>query len=324
MSLLTAIQQACGELAIPVPTTVISNQDPQVTQLLTLATREGRDFSRIPGQWSGWPEMRREYTFSLVPATTGSNGGVYVGNTTINSNVITGIADTTGILTGYGVSGGSILTGAIVTGVTAGPGGTVTLNTPANATSTGLSFSFGQITYDLPSDYKYMLQQTQWDRNFRWQMLGPISGQEWQTIVSGITPVGPRIRYRIMADPNDPTAGQRFWIQPPPGAAQTDVIAFEYMSTSWCTSSGGIYQSAWAADTDLYLWDDDLLTLGVKWRWLRAKGLDYGEEREQYQKAIDMQMSRSGANRVLPLNAHSWGNVHLLGTANVPDTGFGT
>ena len=81
----------------------------------------------MPGQWSGWPELRKEYTFSLVPAQ-GGNNGVYVGNTTINSNVLTGFVSTTGILSGYGVSGGSILTGAIVTNVTAGPNGTVTLN----------------------------------------------------------------------------------------------------------------------------------------------------------------------------------------------------
>lgn len=319
MSLLTAVQQACGELALQVPQTVIGNPDTQVSQLLTLATREGREFSRIPGQWSGWPEMRREFTFSLLPATTGSNGGVYVGNTTINSNVLTGFSDTTGILQGYGVSGGSILTGAMVTSVGAS---SVTLNTPANATASGLNFSFGQVAYDLPSDYKYMMVQTEWDRNFRWQMLGPISGQEWQTIVSGISPVGPRIRFRIMANPADPTAGLQYWIQPPPGAAQTDVIAFEYMSTSWCQSAAGVYQSGWLADTDLYLWDDDLLSLGLKWRFLRAKQLDYSEEREQYDKAIEMQMARSGSSRSLPLNARNRG-FHLLNNDNIPDTSYG-
>lgn len=320
MSLLTAVQQACTELALSVPATVITNQDTQVAQLLSLATREGREFSRIPGQWSGWPEMRREFTFSLVPATTGSNNGVYVGNTTTGSTVITGISSTTGILAGYGVSGGSILTGAMVTAV--GPN-SVTLNTPANSNATALNFSFGQVAYNLPADYKYMMVQTEWDRNFRWQMLGPLSGQEWQTIVSGISPVGPRIRFRIMANPASPSAGLQYWIQPPPGAAQTDVIAFEYMSTSWCQSFAGVYQSAWAADTDLYLWDDDLLTLGLKWRFLRSKGLDYGEEREQYQKAVEMQTARSGSSRSLPLGSRNRG-MHLLNNSNVPDTGYGS
>ncbi len=316
MSLLDAIQAACGELTLPQPASVIGNTDPTIIQILALANREGKEMASQAGHTSGMEVLRKEYTFSLVPASGGSNG-VYVGNTTINSNVLTGFASTTGILVGYGVSGGSILTGAIVTGVTAGPNGTVTLNTPANATSTALNFSFGQITYDLPSDLAFFISATMWDRNFRWQMLGPISAQEWQTIVSGISPVGPRIRYRIMGD--------KFWIQPPPGAAQTDVIVYEYITVNWCRASGDttLTQKVWTADTDVYAFPEDLLTLGVIWRWRRAKGLDYAEEYQTWDRAKDRYMARAGSNRSLPLNSTSHG-LRLLSAANLPDTGFGT
>lgn len=319
MTLLTAVQEACGELALQQPTVVIGNTDPQVIQLLSLATREAKEFSAQGGQWSGWPELRKEYTFSLVPAT-GGVAGVYTGNTTINSKILTGFVSTAGILSGYGVSGGSILTGAIVTGVTAGPNGTVTLNTPANATSTAQNFSFGQIAYDLPTDIQMFITATQWDRNFRWQMLGPISAQEWQTIVSGICPVGPRIRFRVMADS---TGVDKFWIQPPPGVAQTDVIAYEYISKNICNSSLGVGQTVWTADSDVYLWPEDTLVLGLIWRFKRAKGLDYGEEWDIWMKAVDRQIARSGGNRSLPMNAHSNG-LRLLNQSNIPDTGFGT
>jgi hypothetical protein len=160
------------------------------------------------------------------------------------------------------------------------------------------------------------ISASMWDRNFRWQMLGPISAQEWQTIVSGICPVGPRIRFRVM--------GNKFYIQPPPGPTQTDVIAYEYISNAWCTdSTGATPQSNWAADSDLYLWPEDTLVLGLKWRFLRAKGLDYGEEKQTYDRAVERQIARSGDNRSLPLNAESFG-IRLLSGWNVPDTGFGT
>ena len=317
MTLLSAVQEACGELALSQPTSVIGNTDPQVIQLLSLATREAKEFSAHGGQWSGWPELRKEYTFNLVPASGGSSG-VYVGNTTNGSKVLTGFASTTGILVGYGVSGGSILTGAIVTAVGAS---TVTLNTPANATSTALNFSFGQITYALPTDIQMFITATYWDRNFRWQMLGPISAQEWQTIVSGICPVGPRIRFRVMSDGT--TGADALWIQPPPGPTQTDTIAYEYISKNFCNSALLVGQSAWTADTDLYLWPDDTLVLGLIWRFKRAKGLDYGAELEMYNRAVDRQIARSGGNRQLPMNAHGNG-LRLLNSANVPDTGFGT
>jgi hypothetical protein len=313
MTLLTIVQDACAELSLQIPQQVIGNTDPQVVQLLSLANREGMEFAAMSGNWSGWPEIRKEYTFNLVPATGGVNG-VYTGDTTSGSNVITNIPDTTGILGGgiYGVSGGSILTGSIVQSVTAT---TVTLNCPANSTATGQQFSFGQVAYDLPTDIQMFISATHWDRNFRWQLLGPISAQEWQTIVSGICPVGPRIRFRVMD-------GQ-MWLQPPPGVNQTDLIAYEYISVNWCKSAGGTPQPRWAADTDTYYWPENTAVLGLKWRFLRAKGLDYTEEVRQYDMAVDRQMARSGGNRAIPLNAQSNG-IHLLNNSNVPDTGFGT
>lgn len=318
MTLLTIIQDACAELSLAVPTSIIGNTDPQVSQLLALSNREGFEFAGMSGQWSGWPELRVEYTFNLVPATGGSSG-VYTGNTTINSNVLTGFASTTGILAGYGVSGGSILTGAIVSSVTAGPNGTVTLNTPANATSTAQNFSFGQIAYDLPADIQMFIAATWWDRNFRWQMLGPISAQEWQTIVSGICPVGPRLRFRVM---DGPSGQVQMWIQPPPGAQQTDTIAYEYTSTNWCKSAAGVTQPRWAADTDTYAWPEQTQVLGVKYRFLAAKGLPYSEELRTYTNAVQRQIARSGGNKTLALNSRQWGQ-HLLGWDNIPSTGMG-
>jgi hypothetical protein len=311
MTLLTIIQDACAELSLAIPQTIVGNSDPQVSQLLALSNREGMEYSAIGGQWSGWPELRQVYTFSIVPAM-GGNQGVYVGDTTLNGTVITNIASTTGILPGYGVSGGSILTGATVLSVTPT---TVTLDTPANANATAQNFSFGQIAYDLPSDLQDFISASFWDRSFRWQLLGPMSAQEYQTVVSGICPVGPRIRYRIMDG--------KFFIQPPPGPAQTDLLAYEYISKNWCKSASGTSQPRWAADSDTYLWPDQTQTLGVKWRFLRAKGMDYTEELKTYKDAVDRQIARSGGNRTLALNARQRGN-YFLGSSNIPDTGMGT
>lgn len=306
MTLLTIVQKACNELAIPAPTQVVGNVDQQVTQLLALANREGEEYAAQGGQWSGWPELRKEYTFNLVPV------GPYTGDTTNRSTILTNMSSTVGLDSTYGVSGNGLLTGAQVVSTTST---TVTLNTPANSDGTAQSFQFGQISYALPSDIQDFISASFWDRNFRWQMLGPLSAQEWQTIVSGISPVGPRIRYRIMAD--------RFWIQPPPGEDQTDLIAYEYISKNWCQSASGTAQSEWTADTDTFLWPDRTMILGIKWRFLRAKGLDYSEELRTYQNAVDRQIARSGANRALPMNASAHG-LRLLSSMNVPDTGFGT
>jgi hypothetical protein len=312
MSLLTAVQAACAELSLNVPTTVIGNADPQIVQMLTLANSEGQEFCKLQGPWGGWPELNKVYTFNLVPA------GPYTGTTTAGSDTITGIADTTGILVDYGVAGTGVYQSATVLAVTPT---TVQMSSVASSSNTDASYQFGQIQYALPTDIRSFVNATQWDRNFRWPMLGPLSAQEWQTMVSGVSPVGPRIRFRVRAGIME--------ISPLPGEDQTDQIAYEYVSNAWCTTAAGVPRTAvggvcsFAADTDLYLWPEDTLKFGIKWRFLRAKGLDFSEELRTWQASRDFQMSTSGASRSLVMNA-SRNGIHLLGYDNIPDTGFGS
>lgn len=319
MSLLTIIQDACSELSLPIPQTVIGNSDPQVSQLLALSNIEGQRFCTLQGPWGGWPELNRTYTFNLVPY------GPFIGNLTNNSNVITGMspADTTALAAAYnagiglGVAGQNVYQSSTVTSIGST---TVTMSAVASGTTVGASLNFGQIQYPLPSDIRSFINATQWDRNFRWPMLGPLSPVEWQVIVSGISPVGPRIRFRVQDN--------LMTIQPLPGTAQTDQIAYEYVSNAWCQTSANVPRVAsggvcrWGADTDLYYWPEDTQRLGVKWRFLAAKGLPYLEEKVEWSNARDFQLSVSGASRSLRMNATANG-LHLLNYSNIPDTNFG-
>lgn len=315
MSLLTTIQDCCNELSLAVPATVIGNPDPQVQQLLALANLEGQTFSQLQGPWGGWPELNTVYTFNLVPV------GPYTGDVTENSDLITGLSSTSGIQVGYGVSGAGVYQSATIIAVPPDTAaGTVQMSAVASSTNTGASYNFGQISYALPTDIRSFINATYWDRNFRWPMLGPLSPVEWEVIVSGISPVGPRIRFRVVNNTME--------IQPLPGTSQTDQIAYEYVSNAWCTTAAGVARAAsggvcrFAADTDLYRWPENVLRLGIKWRFLRAKGLDYSDELKQYQDARDFQLSVSGGSRSLRMNAVATG-LHFLNYDNIPDTGYG-
>lgn len=305
-NLLALIQAACREMGVTTPTFIIGNSDDQVLQLLALANREAREFYEKPNKNGGWQELRKEHRFT-TDAITGLTG-----DTTTGSAVITNISSTTGITAGtWGCSGNGIPQAALVSSVDSGT--QVTLDSVATATATGVALSFGQAAYSLPSDFAYFMTQTFWDRAFRWQLLGPLEAQEWQVLKSGISPVGPRRRFRIM--------GNYFWIDPVPSSEDTEV--FEYYSNAWCQSSTGTAQTSWAADTDYYTLDDDCFIMGLKWRFLRAKGLDYSQEFLDYERACERKMARNGGNRNLPLNASASG-IRLLNSQNVPDTGFGS
>ncbi len=70
MSLLTMIQQCARRIGIPAPASVSSSQDPQIIQLMALATEEGQDLSaRYP-----WQSLQNESTFTTV--ATESQGAI--------------------------------------------------------------------------------------------------------------------------------------------------------------------------------------------------------------------------------------------------------
>lgn len=171
----------------------------------------------------------------------------------------------------------------------------------------------GVEAYAFPPDLQYIIPQTEWDRSFRWQLLGPMSAQEWQVLKSGISPVGPRRRFRIMQG--------MIYINPVP-TDSTSIEAFEYLSKCWCTSASGAPQDHWQADTDLSVLPSDVMELGIIWRFLQKKGLSFEQEYQDYERAVEQAMARDKSARTLPLNAQATG-ARLLNSDNVPDTGFG-
>lgn len=303
MSLLTIIQTACDELGIVRPALVAGNVDNQIRQLMALANREGQELAERP---EGWQMLRKVFTFN----TNGVKG--FTGNVTSGAAKITGLSSTTGIQVGMTAVSTGVPIGATVLSVDSAS--QVTLNTPSIGSYTGASMTFGFEAYALPADLLYIIPQTAWDRSYRWQLMGPMEAQEWQVLKSGITPTGPRRRFRIM--------GGKIWLDPVPSDS-TSLMAFEYYSNAWCQSAANASQTSFQADTDTALVPEELITLGVKWRFLRAKGLSYDEERDAYDRAVERAMSRDKTTRILPLNAQNTGN-RLLNAANVPDTGFGS
>jgi len=306
LNLLGLVNAATAEIGLPQYTSIINNTDDQAIQILSLAKREGKEFYGMAHRLGGWEELRGIYKIT-TSAITGLTG-----NTTNGSAVITNISSTSGItaLT-WGCSGNGIPQDSHVLSVDSSS--QITLDSVCTATGTGVSLAFGQEAYAFPNDFAYFIPQTFWDRSFRWQLLGPLTAQEWQVIKSGISPTGPRRRFRVV--------GNKFLIDPVPNDS-TSIEVFEYYSNAWCQSSTGTAQSTWAADTDYYTLDDDCFILGLKWRILAAKRMDYSAEKAQYDDACQRAISRNGGNRDLPMNARGRG-ISLLNNTNVPDTGFG-
>jgi hypothetical protein len=324
MSLLTILQQAFGEIGLPPPAGVIGNSDANVIKGYYLANRAASELRSEPLAADYWPALRQQFLFNLLGI------GPFTGTFTYNSNVITNITGTNlaGVQVGWQIASKFAVNDMMVTAVNAGAG-TVTMSqnsnvTQANGTGIDSSLAFGQEAYAQPTDLDHFIPQTGWDRNFRWQLLGPVDAQEWQVLKSGISPVGPRLRYRLM--------NNQIYINPAPyvptGQASpiSDLIVMEYMSKNFIALGSAptvAVQTSFQNDSDVCLIDEDLVTLSLKWRVLKAIGMAYADEHVEFSDKLDRIAGRQTMARNLPLNARASG-IRLLNSQNVPDSGFGS
>lgn len=152
-------------------------------------------------------------------------------------------------------------------------------------TSTAAAAQTGAI----PSDFDRIIDGTFFNRTAKRHLEGPLNSQEWQFAQAvTATTIIEAFRFR----------GNSILITPTPTGTST-TYAFEYVSTQWCESSGGTDQSAWAADTDTGILSEELMTLGVVWRWLKSNGSTYDEAFRTYEMQVAQAIARDGGKPTL-------------------------
>jgi hypothetical protein len=309
-TLLDLCTLALQDTGLAVPSGIVGNTDETALRVLAAAQMAGKSLFKAPD--GGWVASIREYDFTT--AAVAQQSGT-VANTGPNGTaVVSGLATTTGIAanTWYGFGTG-LPNNSIVTAVTPS---TVTLNQAAATTGAGL-YVFGQSDYALPSDFHRVIDGTLWDRSRFWSLRGPMSPQQWQlykSSVIGRASIQRRFRFRNIAGANV------FSVDPVP-TDNGSALVFEYVSKSWCQSSGGVAQTLWEADTDTPTLDEDLMLLGIRWRVKRGLGFAYQEELNEYEVELGKAMSRDGGAPIL--NMTPTNHLTVLGPWNIPESGFG-
>lgn len=176
------------------------------------------------------------------------------------------------------------------------------------------STSASEPQYALPSDYRSMIPGTMWNQTTDTEIF-LISPRRWSYEKSVVTS-NYYDRYRLLGDDSGPDIGSLFSIHPTPTATET--IIYEYYSKNWMTDSGATTeQSAFAADSDLVVFDEDLFEMGIIWRMLKTLGQPYGEERAEFDRQQEICLAQSGTTGII----HADGNTATL--SNIPETGFG-
>lgn len=136
----------------------------------------------------------------------------------------------------------------------------------------------GAIDTIAPTFYRHIVNDTIWDRTNLLPVY-PVSEQEYQAIkgtTSSVTPYRYLLRTNKLLVTPTPTAGLSWY--------------FTYMSAAWILN-GTTPKQYFVADTDTMLLPEDLLLQGLRWRYLREKGLEYAELFATYEKQVAYALS---------------------------------
>lgn len=139
--------------------------------------------------------------------------------------------------------------------------------------------SQGAINTIMPTSYRYIINDTIWDRSTRLPIF-PSDPAEWEAIKATVSSVQP-YRYLIY--------GGTLNVTPVPAAGLS--WYWMYQSSAWILKANNSKLRYFEADTDTMLLPDDLLLAGLRWRWLKEKGLEYAELFATYEKMCTQYMS---------------------------------
>lgn len=297
-TMLQLVTQVTNELGVSTPTTVASNTNQDVIQILALMNAAGYEFLRR----HDWRELTKRYTFTSEYTQT-------TGDVTENTYTITNIPSTAGLDTTYQVVGNGISNACYIESVDSST--QVTVNLPSTGTYTGATITFEKVMYALPSDYESAVPRTMWDLSKHWEMLGPESPQQWEWLLSGFISTGPRIRWRLL--------GKYFQIWP--GVSTNELLGYEYRSNGWALSSTGVVKTSFTVDTDTCIYPDRLMVLATKLKYFEAKGFDTTAMFRNYLEEFEIVRAQDMSAANLSF-APRPGTV-LIGYDNIPDTGYG-
>ena len=141
-------------------------------------------------------------------------------------------------------------------------------------------------SYPLPADYRQFVADTAYDNTRRVNF--PTSSQVWAYYTARNVTSGLRQRMRL-AD------GQIEFLDPQPGTE----VYIEYISDSPVRSATDVPQKKFSSDDDTLILNDEVFILGIIWRWMKVKGLDWQQNYQEYRRMYNREKATdSGAQTI--------------------------
>lgn len=158
----------------------------------------------------------------------------------------------------------------------------------------------GYLIRSIVPDFYCLLNNTVYVKDGNEKVIGAITPEQWMR-EKYFDACGTDIKFKFQN-------GMIKFLQTPPNGIK---IVFQYRSSAvvYDSSNGYEEKSEFSKNTDVPIFDEYLVKLGIVWRWLKRNGMDYAEEFNEYEKELAKRYASSLATKDIDL---SGGNVDLV------------
>jgi hypothetical protein len=153
--------------------------------------------------------------------------------------------------------------------------------------------------FDLPVDYDRMPKNADVGR-MNWYTWGYVDAPDlnfWNDLINGLASPSPG--YWIML------GGQMQFI--PPVSADTTAEYYYVSKAIAVDADTGLVKNEFTKDSDTFVLDERLLTLGLIWRWRSMKRLDYTEDMKNYEIRLEQLSGEDKGSRVIRMGKRDTG-----------------
>jgi hypothetical protein len=146
--------------------------------------------------------------------------------------------------------------------------------------------------YPYPSDFYAFCGNTGWDSTSILPLNGPISDEDFTRLTYQTQLSGPPFYYRPFGPDFDPASSTgQLELIPTPGGVYS--LKFDYfINTLFLKADYTVRGETITLDTDLCIFDDDVMIASIKYRYLESKNQPFESHKAAYDDLIESAISR--------------------------------
>lgn len=143
-----------------------------------------------------------------------------------------------------------------------------------------------QGVYLWPADFRVLAPQSVFNKSEYYELKGSTGLQYWELLKYGKLGTLAREKFRAVY----PLGAPGIEITPAPVGVQSLVAV--YYSNQYARDATGVGIASYLNDTDVAKIPERYVQLGVRWRFRRAKGLDFSAELAEYNSTVQTQFAK--------------------------------